>query len=62
MKNSSLSKNEARYLQLRFEAQNLFNHMNAGNPDGSLTSPTFGMITYQNGSPRVAMIAAKIYF
>ena len=29
---------ETRYLQLRFEAQNLFNHMNAGNPDGKLTN------------------------
>jgi hypothetical protein len=36
--------------------------MNAGNPNGDLTSATFGMITYQNGSPRQAMIAAKFYF
>ena len=62
MKNFALSKNESRYLQLRFEAQNLFNHMNAGDPEGSLTSPSFGMITGQNGTPRVAMIAAKLYF
>ena len=62
MKNFALSKSESRYLQLRFETQNLFNHMNASNPDSNLTSPTFGMITTQNGSPRLAMIAAKIYF
>ena len=61
MKNFSLGK-ESRYLQLRFEAQNVLNHMNAGNPDGTLTDATFGMITSQNGTPRVAMIAAKIYF
>jgi hypothetical protein len=61
MKNFSLGK-ESRYLQLRFEAQNLFNHMNAGNPDGNITSRTFGMITSQNGVPRQAMIAAKFYF
>lgn len=62
MKNFALSKSESRYLQLRFETQNLFNHLNASNPDSNLTSPTFGMITTQNGSPRLAMIAAKIYF
>jgi hypothetical protein len=62
MKNFTLGSNESRYFQLRFEAQNVFNHMNAGNPDGGITSPTFGMITGQNGSPRQAMVAAKIYF
>jgi hypothetical protein len=36
--------------------------MNAGNPDGAIISPTFGMITSQNGSPRQAMVAAKLYF
>jgi hypothetical protein len=62
MKNFGLGSNEARYFQLRFEAQNVFNHMNAGNPDGAIISPTFGMITSQNGSPRQAMVAAKLYF
>ncbi len=61
MKNFGLGK-ESRYFQLRLEAQNLFNHMNAGNPDGTLTNATFGMITSQSGSPRQAMIAAKLYF
>ncbi len=61
MKNFGLGK-ETRYLQLRFEAQNLFNHMNAGNPDGNIASRTFGMITGQNGIPRQAMVAAKLYF
>jgi len=61
MKNFGLG-NESRYFQLRFEAQNLFNHMNAGNPDGSVTSATFGMITGQSGTPRQVMIAAKVYF
>ena len=53
---------ERRYLQLRFEAQNLFNHMNAANPNGAVTQRTFGMITGQLGSPRRVMIAAKFYF
>ncbi len=61
MKNFTLGK-ESRYFQLRFEAQNLFNHMNAGNPDGALQDATFGMITGQNGLPRQAMVAAKFYF
>ncbi len=53
---------EGSSLQLRFEAQNVFNHMNAGNPNGAVTQRTFGMITGQSGSPRLVMIAAKIYF
>jgi len=53
---------EKRYLQLRFEAQNLANHMNAAMPNGAVTQRTFGMITGQMGSPRRVMIAAKLYF
>ncbi|MCC6342655.1 MAG: carboxypeptidase regulatory-like domain-containing protein [Bryobacterales bacterium] len=53
---------EARRLQLRFEAQNILNHMNAGNPDSSIVSRTFGMITSQSGIPRRIMIAAKFQF
>ncbi len=53
---------EGCYLQLRFEAQNLFNHMNAADPDGTVLARTFGTITGQNGNPRLAMIAARIYF
>jgi hypothetical protein len=62
MKNFNFTKSESRYLQLRFETQNVFNHMNAGNPDTQITDSTFGMISGQNGTPRVAMIAAKLYF
>jgi hypothetical protein len=61
MKNFGLGK-ESRYAQIRFEAQNLFNHMNAGPPNNALPNLVFGMITTQNGSPRVVMMAAKIYF
>ncbi len=53
---------ESRFMQLRFEAQNLFNHMNAANPNGEITQRTFGMITGQRGSPRQIMLAAKLYF
>ncbi len=62
MKNFTLGSKESRYLQLRFEAQNVFNHMNCGNPDTQLSSATFGLIGGQNGSPRVVMLAAKTYF
>jgi len=53
---------EKRHLQLRFEAQNLLNHMNAGMPNTGVTSRTFGMISGQSGLQRRVMIAAKIYF
>ncbi len=53
---------ESRRLQLRFEAQNAFNHMNAGNPISGVTSSGFGSIIGQSGNPRQAMVAAKLYF
>jgi hypothetical protein len=53
---------ERSFLQLRFEAQNLLNHMNAGNPDGAVLDRTVGMITGQMGTPRRVMLAAKITF
>jgi hypothetical protein len=61
LKNVGLGK-ESVYMQIRFEAQNLLNHMNAGNPDINITSRTFGTITSQSGSSRVVMLAAKLYF
>lgn len=54
--------NESSRLEMRLEAQNAFNHMNAGNPNGAVTQRTFGFITGQTGSPRQVMIAAKIVF
>jgi hypothetical protein len=53
---------ESRYLQIRFEAQNLLNHMNCANPGNGLLDRGFGTITGQSGSPRQAMVAAKLYF
>lgn len=53
---------ESTRLQIRFEAQNFFNHMNAGSPDSSLVSRTFGTITGQSGIPRRVMVAAKFQF
>jgi hypothetical protein len=53
---------ENRTLQLRMEAQNLFNNMNPANPGNAILSRTFGVITGQQGSPRRIMLAAKFYF
>ncbi len=61
MKEFGLGK-ESRRLQLRFEAQNVLNHMNASNPVSGVTSSGFGTIIIQSGNPRQAMVAAKLYF
>ncbi|MCC6587226.1 MAG: TonB-dependent receptor [Bryobacterales bacterium] len=61
LKNVSLG-SESRRLQLRFEGQNVFNHMNAGKPVNSLPNRAFGVINTQEGSPRQIMIAAKFFF
>lgn len=53
---------EKRKFQLRFEAQNVLNHMNAANPDSSIVSRTFGIITSQQGIPRRVMVAGRIFF
>ena len=63
MKNFYLGK-ESRYLQLRMEAYNLWNHMVCGNPDAYLTggAAAFGKITGQANGPRNIMVAMKLYF
>ena len=53
---------EGKTVQLRMEAQNLFNKMNPGSPENAILSRTIGMITGQQGSPRRIMVAAKFYF
>ena len=55
-------RSESKTLQLRMEAQNLLNKMNPGNPGNAILSRTFGVITGQQGSPRLIMVAAKFYF
>lgn len=61
LKNFAFGK-ETRYLQLRFEGQNLFNHMNAGQPQANVPDRDLGMIVTQAGSPRQIMIALKLFF
>jgi hypothetical protein len=54
---------ETRSLDLRFEAQNVLNHMNCGAPDTDLSNHvSLGRIDYQAGSPRQVMIALKFRF
>jgi hypothetical protein len=45
----------------RIEAFNAFNNTNLGNPNGTLTSATFGTIT-SAAAPRILQMAAKIQF
>jgi hypothetical protein len=53
--------NERRYIELRLEMFNTFNHTQFGNPSGSFTSSSFGRITTAaNG--RLIQLGAKIYF
>jgi hypothetical protein len=60
-----------RYVQLRLEAYNAFNHANFANPSGDFASPRFGQITSvdqssdPNGDPspgRSVQIVGKFYF
>ncbi len=48
-------------MQLRVETYNTFNHTNWNNPNASLNSTSFGVIS-GNGEPRKMQIAAKINF
>jgi hypothetical protein len=70
-KNFFLGKNQARYLQLRLDAQNVFNHTNFSAPSGNFSSGAFGQITQvltpalADGDPapaRVVQIGGKIVF
>jgi hypothetical protein len=60
-----------RYVQLRVEAFNAFNHANFANPSGNFSSPTFGSITSviqsadPNGDPspgRSVQLVGKLFF
>lgn len=52
---------ESRYLALRLEGYNVFNHTQFLNPNGNIASGNFGRITTANPGRRV-QIGAKIYF
>ena len=52
---------ESRYLQLRLESYNIFNHTNFNNPNSNFTSASFGRIT-SAAAGRQSQLAVKIYF
>jgi hypothetical protein len=52
---------ESKSLELRFEAFNIFNHAQFQNPNGSIDSASFGIITAAN-DPRILQLAAKLHF
>jgi hypothetical protein len=52
---------ESTNLELRFEAFNLFNHAQFGNPDGDITSDQFGIITSAR-DPRILQLGARFIF
>ena len=70
-KNIHFTADSSRYLQLRLEAFNAFNHANFAGPSGNFLSPHFGQISSViqsadgNGDPspgRAVQIAGKLYF
>jgi hypothetical protein len=60
-KNFSLSSDGVRYVQIRMESDNVFNHTQFSNPTGTYTSANFGLITAA-AAARQTQLAAKIYF
>ncbi len=52
---------ESKELQLRLEGFNVFNHAQFTNPDGSINSSTFGMVTSARPA-RILQIGAKFLF
>ena len=63
-KNFRLSSDGVRWMQVRMETDNVFNHTQFANPNGQFTSANFGAITAVNtGTPaRQTQLAAKFYF
>lgn len=57
----TLNISEARQLQFRAEAFNLFNHAQFQNPNGEINSSTFGVVTGAR-DPRIMQLAVKFLF
>ncbi len=71
VKNLPLNADNSRYVQLRLEAFNAFNHANFQPPSGDYSSPTFGQVTSvifsadPNADPqpaRAVQLVGKFYF
>ena len=70
-KNFAIGRGESKYIQLRLESFNVFNHANFSNPDGNFLDGSFGVISSvvqpaeTGGDPqpgRAVQIAGKFYF
>jgi hypothetical protein len=61
LKNFYFSENRQRYLNVRLEALNFFNHPLLGMVDNDPDSPTFGGILGKTGS-RVMQIGLRLFF
>ena len=48
--------------QFRFEAFNVSNRTNFGQPNTGITNSTFGRLTGTDGNPRILQLAVKILF
>jgi hypothetical protein len=57
----NISFTEAKQLELRFEAFNVFNHAQFQNPGGTLGTSSFGLVTAAN-DPRLMQVAMKFRF
>jgi hypothetical protein len=60
-KNFALGADRTRFLQIRMESDNVFNHTQFDNPDGSCTDTTFGQIDSASAA-RHTQLAAKFVF
>jgi len=61
LKKFYFSDNQARYFELRIEAQNIFNHPNFGGIIADPDSPTFGGINGKTGQ-RVMQVGGRFFF
>jgi hypothetical protein len=62
MKNFSIAREGKIYLQLRVEAQNVFNIRGLGNYDCTIGDPSFGLITSSGQDPRQMQISGRLFF
>jgi hypothetical protein len=53
---------EGHSLTFRFEAFNLFNRTNFGQPNTGITNVNFGKLTGTDGNPRILQLAIKVLF
>jgi hypothetical protein len=49
-------------LEIRGEAFNVFNNVNFSQPNATVTSASFGVISSTLGPPRILQVAAKLSF